>query len=157
MKLNLFFLKSIVYGVALVFALVGFLLYIQLSTNKSPLNFNWQTILFLVAIYLGLLFGIIISFLMIKLLTNISLNQTFSSSTQHVLSRIRQFIGLIAISSLAILPKFLQVADADDAPGLMLLGLSIVFLPFAGLMLMNIIIQILEEAVRLKKDDELTV
>ena len=49
------------------------------------------------------------------------------------------------------------MADADDAPGLMLLGLSLVFLPFAGLVLMNVLIKILEEAIRLKKNDELTV
>lgn len=49
------------------------------------------------------------------------------------------------------------MADADDAPGLMLLGLALVFLPFAGLVLMNVLIKILEEAIRLKKNDELTV
>lgn len=63
----------------------------------------------------------------------------------------------LSLSTFGILPKFYQMADADDAPGLMLLGFALVFLPFAGLVLMNVLIKILEEAIRLKKNDELTV
>lgn len=122
---------------------------------KCPLD--WQTTLLSLVIFTTLLSGIIIGGIIFKFLTIISKDQTFSDHSHRLVSYIRKVMIFLSLSTFGILPKFYQMADADDAPGLMLLGFALVFLPFAGLVLMNVLIKILEEAIRLKKNDELTV
>ncbi|MBO0462854.1 DUF2975 domain-containing protein [Enterococcus sp. DIV1298c] len=157
MKSHSLFLKTTTIGVCAVFVLFGLLFATQLLTSERTRPFDWQTALFIAVIYITLFSGILIGGIIFKLLTNISTDQTFSDDSHHLVSYIRKVMIFLSISSFGILPKFYLLADADDAPGLMLLGLALVFLPFAGLVLMNVLIKILEEAIRLKKNDELTV
>lgn len=157
MKSHSLFLKTTTIGVCIVFGLFGLLFGTQLVTSESANPLDWQTTLLITVIFATLLSGIVIGSIIFKLLTNVSKDQTFSDHSHRLVSYIRKVMIFLSISSFGILPKFYQMADADDAPGLMLLGLSLVFLPFAGLVLMNVLIKILEEAIRLKKNDELTV
>lgn len=157
MKKHSLFLKTTTIGICVVFGLFGLLFATQLLTNESNTPLDWQTTLLILVIFTTLLSGIIIGGIIFKLLTIISNDQTFSDHSHRLVSYIRKVMILISLSAFGILPKFYQMADADDAPGLMLLGFALVFLPFAGLVLMNVLIKILEEAIRLKKNDELTV
>ncbi|MEO2652092.1 hypothetical protein IGJ19_001468 [Enterococcus sp. DIV1368b] len=157
MKIHSLFLKTTTIGVCVVFGLFGLLFGTQLLTNESNTLLDWQTILMILVIFTTLLSGIIIGGIIFKLLTIVSKDQTFSKHSHRLVSYIRKVMIFLSLSAFGILPKFYQMADADDAPGLMLLGLALVFLPFAGLVLMNVLIKILEEAIRLKKNDELTV
>ncbi|MCZ1935655.1 DUF2975 domain-containing protein, partial [Enterococcus faecium] len=54
-------------------------------------------------------------------------------------------------------PKFMKVADLDDAPGLMLVGIAVVFIPFAVYTLTSVLEKLLEHAILLKTDHDLTV
>ncbi|PTO43352.1 DUF2975 domain-containing protein [Enterococcus mundtii] len=157
MKIHSLFLKTTTIGVCVVFGLFGLLFGTQLLTNESNTHLDWQTILMILVIFTTLLSGIIIGGIIFKLLTIVFKDQTFSKHSHRLVSYIRKVMIFLSLSAFGILPKFYQMADADDAPGLMLLGLALVFLPFAGLVLMNVLIKILEEAIRLKKNDELTV
>ncbi|MGG5338921.1 hypothetical protein IGJ48_001616 [Enterococcus pernyi] len=152
MKNHSRFLKTTTIGICVIFGLFGLLLGTQLLSKESNAPLDWQTTLLSLVIFTTLLSGIIF-----KLLTIISKDQTISDHSHRLVSYIRKVMIFLSLSTFGILPKFYQMADADDAPGLMLLGLALVFLPFAGLVLMNVLIKILEEAIRLKKNDELTV
>ncbi|MDO7877860.1 MAG: DUF2975 domain-containing protein [Enterococcus mundtii] len=157
MKNHSRFLKTTTIGICVVFGLFGLLLGTQLLTKESNAPLDWQTTLLNLVIFTTLLSGIIIGGIIFKLLTIIFKDQTFSDHSHRLVSYIRKVMIFLSLSTFGILPKFYQMADADDAPGLMLLGLALVFLSFAGLVLMNVLIKILEEAIRLKKNDELTV
>ncbi len=49
------------------------------------------------------------------------------------------------------------MADLDDAPGLMLVGIAVVFIPFAVYTLTSVLENLLEHAILLKTDHDLTV
>lgn len=51
----------------------------------------------------------------------------------------------------------MKVADLDDAPGLMLVGIAVVFIPFAVYTLTSVLEKLLEHEILLKTDNDLTV
>lgn len=157
MKLKTLFLKFITLGICAVFILFGVLLYIQISTSEKGFHYDWQTNLLLAVIYLTLVLGLVIAYFLFKLLKNVELNKAFSKESLTVLKKIKNTILIIFIAFFGILPKFLKVADLDDAPGLMLVGIAIVFIPFAIYTLISVVENLLENAIMLKKDYDLTV
>ncbi|HHC8503828.1 TPA: DUF2975 domain-containing protein [Enterococcus faecium] len=135
MKFKTLLLKFVVLGISAVFILFGVLFYTQIATSEKGFNFDWQTTLFVSVIYFALFLGIVIAYFLLKLLKKIEDNQAF--------------FGL--------LPKFMKVADLDDAPGLMLVGIAVVFIPFAVYTLTSVLEKLLEHAILLKTDHDLTV
>ena len=83
-------------------------------------------------------------------------NQAFSNQSLVILkNRTNDFDYWLRLFGL--LPKFLKVADLDDAPGLMLVGIAVVFIPFAVYTLTSVLENLLEHAILLKTDHDLTV
>ncbi|WP_165005972.1 MULTISPECIES: DUF2975 domain-containing protein [unclassified Enterococcus] len=157
MKFKTFILKSVVLGLSAVFLLFGVLFYTQLATSEKGFHYDWQTLLFISVIFFALVCGIVIAYFLLVLLKKIEQGLAFSKESLSILKRIRQTILLIGLVFFGLLPKFLKVADLDDAPGLMLVGLAIVFLPFAVCTLTSVLENLLENAIILKKDHDLTV
>ncbi|MCS5464277.1 DUF2975 domain-containing protein [Enterococcus lactis] len=81
----------------------------------------------------------------------------FQSKLGHSQKKIERTILIIGFAFFGLLPKFLKVADLDDAPGLMLVGIAVVFIPFAVYTLTSVLENLLEHAILLKTDHDLTV
>ena len=105
----------------------------------------------------ALLLGIIIAYFLLRLLKQIEENQAFSNQSLDILKKIERTILIIGFAFFGLLPKFLKVADLDDAPGLMLVGIAVVFIPFAVYTLTSVLENLLEHAILLKTDHDLTV
>ena len=124
--------------------------------KRKGFTFDWQTTLFVSVIYFALLLGIIIAYFLLRLLKQIEENQAFSNQSLVILkNRTNDFDYWLRLFGL--LPKFLKVADLDDAPGLMLVGIAVVFIPFAVYTLTSVLENLLEHAILLKTDHDLTV
>ncbi|MEB7868123.1 DUF2975 domain-containing protein [Enterococcus faecium] len=157
MKFKTLLLKFVVLGISAVFILFGVLFYTQIATSEKGFNFDWQTTLFVSVIYFALLLGIVIAYFLLKLLKKIEDNQAFSTQSLNILKKIERTILFIGFAFFGLLPKFMKVADLDDAPSLMLVGIAVVFIPFAVYTLTSVLEKLLEHAILLKTDHDLTV
>ena len=93
---------------------------------------------------------------LIETIEKIEDNQAFSTQSLNILkNRTNHFVYWFRLFGL--LPKFMKVADLDDAPGLMLVGIAVVFIPFAVYTLTSVLEKLLEHAILLKTDHDLTV
>lgn len=92
-----------------------------------------------------------------KLLSYIDKNIAFSELSVRSLKTIKHCAIAISILFSASLPLFYLVADADDAPGLMLIGLVINSAPVVIAVFAAVLQKLLKNAIELKLENDLTV
>lgn len=156
MKSKLFFIQLIVSVFCFVPLLLGTLLTIQLSTNPTNPFSNWQTTLFIL-VYLILLVTLLLNFFLLRLVKTFPSKETFTKKSLKLISKIRSCLLCITILAFGILPKFYQIADMSDSPGILLIAFVLLFIPFFIYILSSILIDLLKQAIYLKNDYDLTV
>ncbi|MCH1977401.1 DUF2975 domain-containing protein [Enterococcus hirae] len=157
MKSKLFFIQLIVSVFCFVPLLLGTLLTIQLSTNPTNPFSNWQTTLFILVLYLILLVNLLLNFFLLRLVKTFPSKETFTKKSLKLSSKIRSCLLCITILAFGILPKFYQIADMSDSPGILLIAFVLLFIPFFIYILSSILIDLLKQAIYLKNDYDLTV
>ncbi|MFN6832549.1 DUF2975 domain-containing protein [Enterococcus hirae] len=157
MKSKLFFIQLIVSVFCFVPLLLGTLLTIQLSTNPTNPFSNWQTTLFIIVLYLILLVTLLLNFFLLRLVKTFPSKETFTKKSLKLSSKIRSCLLCITILAFGILPKFYQIADMSDSPGILLIAFVLLFIPFFIYILSSILIDLLKQAIYLKNDYDLTV
>lgn len=157
MKSKLFFIQLIVSVFCFVPLLLGTLLTIQLSTNPTNPFSNWQTTLFILVLYLILLVTLLLNFFLLRLVKTFPSKETFTKKSLNLISKIRSCLLCITILAFGILPKFYQIADMSDSPGILLIAFVLLFIPFFIYILSSILIDLLKQAIYLKNDYDLTV
>ena len=157
MKSKLFFIQLIVSVFCFVPLLLGTLLTIQLSTNPTNPFSNWQTTLFILVLYLILLVTLLLNFFLLRLVKTFPSKETFTKKSLKLSSKIRSCLLCITILAFGILPKFYQIADMSDSPGILLIAFVLLFIPFFIYILSSILIDLLKLAIYLKNDYDLTV
>lgn len=89
-----------------------------------------------------------------KLLTNIERDNTFSDLSVKALKNISYCAGAAcAILVLGGLPFFYHMAQLDDAPGLVIIGLMIALVPFVIGVFSRVLRVIFQDGIRLKAGD----
>lgn len=147
MKAKLRVLRAALGVVALV--VVGFvaLIGIQFSTSiKMALNLPLG--IFLVAVVVTALVALYIISKFFSLLRLIAMDQMFTQASVVVFRHIRAATLVAAITTLGSLPAMYVWAAGDDAPGLMLIGLGVAFIPFAIYAAFAVVEQVLRNAVQ---------
>ena len=157
MKSKLFFIQLIVSVFCFVPLLLGTLLTIQLSTNPTNPFSNWQTTLFILVLYLILLVTLLLNFFLLRLVKTFPSKETFTKKSLKLISKIRSCLLCITILAFGILPKFYQIADMSDSPGILLIAFVLLFIPFFIYILSSILIDLLKQAIYSKNDYDLTV
>lgn len=157
MKSKLFFIQLIVSVFCFVPLLLGTLLTIQLSTKPTNPFSNWQTTLFILVLYLILLVTLLLNFFLLRLVKTFPSKETFTKKSLKLSSKIRTCLLCITILAFGILPKFYQIADMSDSPGILLIAFVLLFIPFFIYILSSILIDLLKQAIYLKNDYDLTV
>lgn len=91
------------------------------------------------------------------LLGYIDKNQAFSGLSIRVLKNIKYCA--ITISSLYVLgmPPFYLIAEKDDAPGIIVIGMVIIFSSLAIAVFAAVLQKLLKEAIAIKSENDLTV
>jgi hypothetical protein len=92
-----------------------------------------------------------------KLLHYIDTNRAFSNSAIKALQYIK-YCGIIIGGLYAVaLPYIFMMADQDDAPGVLLIGLVFTFGPLALALLAGVMQKVFQNAIDLKSENELTI
>lgn len=93
-----------------------------------------------------------------RLLYNIDANQAFSQASVKALQMIaRCAVAICIIYMVGGLPFFYYLAQLDDAPGVMLLGLGIAGIAFVIAVFASVLNRLLQEAIAMKSFNELTI
>lgn len=91
------------------------------------------------------------------LLNFIDKNTAFSDMSVRAIGKIKQCGMVIGVLYTAALPLVYYMADQDDAPGLMLLGLIITSVAFVVATFAAVLQKLLKSAIALKSESDLTV
>ncbi|MFS0780589.1 DUF2975 domain-containing protein [Bacillus sp. 1P06AnD] len=92
-----------------------------------------------------------------KLLCYIDKNKAFSEISVRHLKQIKNCAITISILYVAGLPLFYLIADRDDAPGVILIGLVIIFASMVIAVFAAVLQKLLKEAIDIKSENDLTV
>jgi Protein of unknown function (DUF2975) len=92
-----------------------------------------------------------------KLLGNIDKNKAFSDESVQVLKKIKYCAITISVLFAAGMPFIFNAADKDDAPGVVLLGLIFTFAPVVVATFAAVLQKLIQNAVDLKSENDLTV
>lgn len=92
-----------------------------------------------------------------KLLGNIDKNKAFSDSSIQALKNIKYCAIIIAVFYISFVPLLLPIAEADDAPGLLVMGMGAACIPIAVAVFAAILQRLLQSAIDIKSENELTV
>lgn len=140
---------------AAILILFGFLMGIQLFTSEGEV---YAVVYIAVAVvWIDMILGLFIVYALNKLLTLIDRDEIFSSHTLTIMNRVQKLTLSIAIATIGLMPFFFTLAELDDAPGLVLFGAGIVFIPFAIHVLVVVLKETLSKAVSIKRENELTI
>jgi hypothetical protein len=92
-----------------------------------------------------------------KLLNYIDQNKAFSRLSVDVLKIIKYCAFVISALYVAGMPYIFSVAQDDDAPGVVLIGLVIIFASFVVAVFAAVLQKLLGDALEIKKENDLTV
>lgn len=92
-----------------------------------------------------------------KLLGYIDKNNAFSGLSVEVLKKIKYSAIAISILYVVGMPLFFLMADMDDAPGIILIGLVMIFASLVIAVFAAVLQRLLQEAIDIKSENDLTV
>lgn len=92
-----------------------------------------------------------------KLLRYIDQNNAFSHLSVNALKKIKYCAISISVLHALVLPLFYLFADADDAPGVIIVGLIVPFASIIIAVFAAVLQKLLQEAIHIKSENELTV
>lgn len=120
---------------------------------------EWNTNLLpiVIAMYATIIPFFIVLFYTLKLLRFIDKNKAFSEASVDALSKIKYCAAVISALYIAGLPYFYYVAQTEDAPGVMLLGLLLAGTPLVIAVFAAVLQKLLYSAIALQKENDLTV
>ncbi|WP_407371661.1 DUF2975 domain-containing protein [Carnobacterium sp.] len=151
------FLKAalILIGLPVLFlSIVGFI-----WLMRNPANPNYDQLLYpiVIGIYVSAIPFFIALYQAFKLLTHIDRNQAFSDLCVKALKNIKFCALIICGLYVGMMPFVFGVAQMDDAPGLVLIGMVPVFASFIITVFAAVLQRLLQEAIDIKKENDLIV
>lgn len=94
---------------------------------------------------------------MLKLLSYIDKNIAFSERSVTSLKNIKSCAFIISFLYVIIMPLLYLWAEADDAPGLIVIGLVIIFASIVIAVFASILQKLLKNAIDIKLENDLTI
>lgn len=113
--------------------------------------------LFLAGVYVSALVFFQALYQALGLLSMIDHSQAFSDASVRCLKNIKISAVIISILYIAQLPLLFLMAEGDDAPGLIVLGLLIIFASLVIAVFAAVLQRLLNDAIQLKSEVDLTV
>ncbi len=126
---------------------------------KNPANPDYAHILYpiVIGMYVSAIPFFIALFQAFKLLSYIDKNQAFSELSVKALKRIKYCAMTISGLYVIILPFVYIVAELDDAPGLIIIGMVPIFASMVIAVFAAVLQRLLQEAIDIKSENDLTV
>ena len=92
-----------------------------------------------------------------KLLSYIDKNKAFSELSVKALKNIKYCAITISGLYVAVIPFFYIIAEVDDAPGLILIGMVFIFASFVIAVFAAVLQRLLQDAIDIKSENDLIV
>ncbi|MCT1402156.1 DUF2975 domain-containing protein [Paenibacillus sp. p3-SID867] len=92
-----------------------------------------------------------------KLLGYIDKNKAFSELSVRVLKNIKNCATIISSLFVVGMPLFYLIAEKDDAPGIILIGMALIFASMVIAVFAAVLQKLLKEAIDIKSENDLTV
>ena len=93
----------------------------------------------------------------VLLLSYIDKNSAFSELSVKAIKKIKYSAGVISVLYALMMPYIIYVADKDDAPGAVIIGLVFIFAPFVIAVFAAVLERLLQNAIDIKSENDLTV
>ncbi|GIN12574.1 hypothetical protein J26TS2_24410 [Shouchella clausii] len=126
---------------------------------SHPVDPHYDHILY--PIFIGVFLTVIPFFVALsqafKLLSYIDRNQSFSELSTRALKNIKYCAVIISGLYVAIMPFFYLLADRDDAPGLLFMGVVPLFASTVIAVFAAVLQRLFQEAIDIKSENDLTV
>jgi hypothetical protein len=126
---------------------------------KNPANPEYAHILYpiVVGMYVSVIPFFAALYQAFKLLGHIDKNQAFSDLSVKTLKNIKFCAITISVIYAIILPFVFMVADLDDAPGLVIVGMVPIFASMVIAVFAAVLQRLLQEAIDIKSENDLIV
>lgn len=148
-----FVLKSVIILIGLiVLAICAFLLPVGITTDQT--GYYWPILL---GLYIPAIPFFYALYQALRLLNLIDKNDAFSEFSVSALKNIKLCALIISGLFSAGMPYIFYAADRDDAPGVVLIGLVIIFSSFVIATFAAVLQKLIQNAVDLKSENDLTV
>lgn len=159
MKRETFFLKSVVVLMGLpVLALCIFVLpeiaefFVELNPNLAFLQYP-----FLIGLYVTAIVFFVALYQTLKLLSYIDNNIAFSELSVKALKNIKYCAIAISALYVVFMPLIFLMGEVDDAPGIVLIGMVIIFGGMVVAVFAAVLQKLLKNAIDIKSENDLTV
>ncbi|GKV70180.1 putative membrane protein YoaS [Sporosarcina sp. NCCP-2716] len=159
MKRETLFLKITLVLMALPILALCIFLAPQIAEFFAELVPDWAFLQypFLAGLYITALIYFAALWQTMKLLAFIDHGTAFSDASVTVLRNIKLCAMLIGACYVLFLPLLYRMADADDAPGLLVIGLAIIFGSMVVAVFAAVLQKLLQHAITIQQENELTV
>lgn len=157
MKKETWFLKLALLGLGLPVVLVCILALPNLYQDAyRAFPDKWVTPIMVVmyASVLPYLYALVQAF---RLLSLIDHQNAFSMASVKAIQHIKYCALSISAAYVITLPFFYLIADIDDAPGFVLIGIALVGAPFVVSVFAAVLQKLLNQAIQLKSENDLTI
>ncbi|MCM3691003.1 DUF2975 domain-containing protein [Neobacillus niacini] len=126
---------------------------------KNPANPDYAYMLYpiVIGMYVSAIPFFVALYQAFKLLSHIDKNQAFSELSVIALKNIKICAMTISGLYLVILPFVFLIAELDDAPGLVIIGMVPVFASMVIAVFAAVLQRLLKEAIDIKSENDLTV
>lgn len=126
---------------------------------NNPANPEYDHILYpiIIGMYVSVIPFFFALYQAFKLLSYIDKNQAFSKLSVVALKKIKWFAITISGLYVLIIPFVYIVAELDDAPGLIIIGMVPIFASMVIAVFAAVLQRLLEEAIHIKSENDLTV
>jgi len=134
-------------------------IYVLFQLSNNPANPDYAYILYpaIVIMYISVIPYFIALSQSYRLLIYIDKNKAFSNIAVNLLKYIKYCAITISVLYVAMMPFVFMVADKDDAPGLVIIGMVFIFASMVIAVFAAVLQKLLKEAINIKEENELTV
>ncbi|GAX06570.1 hypothetical protein IWT25_01915 [Secundilactobacillus pentosiphilus] len=160
MRKGTWFLRILIGGLALLAiaaGLIPFPIMLHEMFEQAPHGLTMIIVILAVGIYLAIIGCLAAAFFAEQLLQIIDHNQAFSTHAVMSLTRVKWALVLVTTGIWLWLPFIYTIAQMDDAPGMMLIGLGIATIPLILTVFIAILARLWDAALRIKNENDLTI
>lgn len=157
MKPKTTFLKFILAGLVAFILFLSFLLTMGLLFSINEHSVFPEQVLASISLYLSAIASLLIIYYMYRMLDLVDNDRAFSAMSLIYVRAIFRLTIMEFIVLIGTVPFVYYIADNDDAPGVMIIGLGMLIIPLAVATFVSIIEKLLKNAIELKLDYELTI
>ncbi|HPJ00388.1 MAG TPA: DUF2975 domain-containing protein [Enterococcus sp.] len=151
MKIKTTFLKISLLGMSV------FILFVAMLWTFGLIHAYSARIIAHISLYGTAISSLSIIFFVYRMLRLVDQSNPFSTQTLQLVRKIKQATLVIFVLFLGLLPMVYRIADVEDAPGVVIIGLGIVTVPLALSVFVATIEKLLESVIQIKHENDLTV